>query len=262
MTTTDARTTRPNVLVFFCDQLRPDIIGCYGGNMVRTPTWTRSPQTAPYSRTVYPYGHLLPCAGQPDDRAVCTQAPHVQQLDAAVLLLPASETRHEDGAGLGGRRDGLRDSVLRQVAHRAASGPVRHSLRARPQATLPRTQRRCSQRATGIRTRAFGPLVQSFAHGTAGTLDVPMDEFPDVQVAKYSTDFMRSRSGERPFLLYASLPGPHGPWMVPEEWGIRYDPRRSQTGPTGTTTSTASQSTRRSCGQSRSSACQRVRART
>ena len=72
---------------------------------------------------------------------------------------------------------------------------------------------------------SLGPLVQSFAHGTAGTLDVPMDEFPDVQVAKYSTDFMRSRSGERPFLLYASLPGPHGPWMVPEEWGIRYDPK-------------------------------------
>ena len=66
--------------------------------------------------------------------------------------------------------------------------------------------------------------MQSFAFGTAGTLDVPMEEFPDVQVAKYSTDFLRSRSGERPFLLYASLPGPHGPWMVPEEWGIRYDP--------------------------------------
>ena len=37
MTTTDARTTRPNVLVFFCDQLRPDLLGCYGGDIVRTP---------------------------------------------------------------------------------------------------------------------------------------------------------------------------------------------------------------------------------
>ena len=52
-----------------------------------------------------------------------------------------------------------------------------------------------------------------------------MDEFPDVMVARYSTDFLRSRSGERPFLLYSSLPGPHSPWMVPEEWGIRYDPK-------------------------------------
>jgi arylsulfatase A-like enzyme len=37
MTTTDARTTKPNVLVFFCDQLRPDLLGCYGGSLVRTP---------------------------------------------------------------------------------------------------------------------------------------------------------------------------------------------------------------------------------
>ena len=26
-----------NVLVFFCDQLRPDLLGCYGGSLVRTP---------------------------------------------------------------------------------------------------------------------------------------------------------------------------------------------------------------------------------
>jgi arylsulfatase A-like enzyme len=29
---------------------------------------------------------------------------------------------------------------------------------------------------------------------------------------------------DRPFLLFCAFPGPHGPWLVPEEWGLRYDP--------------------------------------
>ena len=33
----DSPDTRPNVLVFICDQLRPDLLGCYGGDLVRTP---------------------------------------------------------------------------------------------------------------------------------------------------------------------------------------------------------------------------------
>ena len=30
-------TDRPNVLVFFCDQLRRDLLDCYGDTLVRTP---------------------------------------------------------------------------------------------------------------------------------------------------------------------------------------------------------------------------------
>ena len=37
MTSVDSQPPRPNILVFFCDQLRPDLLGCYGGSMVRTP---------------------------------------------------------------------------------------------------------------------------------------------------------------------------------------------------------------------------------
>ena len=33
----DAAKRSPNVLVFFCDQLRIDLLGCYGGQLVRTP---------------------------------------------------------------------------------------------------------------------------------------------------------------------------------------------------------------------------------
>ena len=30
---------RSNVLVFLCDQLRIDLLGCYGGTLVRTPNF-------------------------------------------------------------------------------------------------------------------------------------------------------------------------------------------------------------------------------
>jgi arylsulfatase A-like enzyme len=71
----------------------------------------------------------------------------------------------------------------------------------------------------------LGPLVQSVGGGEAGTLDVPMEGFPDVAAGRYAQRFMRERSDERPFTLFCALPGPHSPWMVPEEFGIRYDPR-------------------------------------
>ena len=53
MTATDAQTTKPNVLVFFCDQLRPDLLGCYGGDMVRTPQHGRAGR----GRTLFENGY-------------------------------------------------------------------------------------------------------------------------------------------------------------------------------------------------------------
>ena len=46
---------------------------------------------------------------------------------------------------------------------------------------------------------------------------------PDVIAARYSQEFLRNRDVTKPFFLTCSFPGPHSPWMVPDEWGIRYD---------------------------------------
>ena len=51
-----------------------------------------------------------------------------------------------------------------------------------------------------------------------------MEGFPDVAAARYTQQFLQSRDKSRPFFATCSFPGPHFPWMVPEEWGIRYDP--------------------------------------
>ena len=225
MTTTDARTTRPNVLVFFCDQLRPDIIGCYGGNMVRTPnmdalaadgtlfengftpTAICSPARASLMTGLYAHKHHMFNNSTPRYSYCQHLRPDMRMVQDWAEDETDYETAYYGKWHIGPPPDLF--ATRFEHAHRPPY-PGRTPLFAT---------------GHGHPNPSLGPLVQSFAHGTAGTLDVPMDEFPDVQVAKYSTDFMRSRSGERPFLLYASLPGPHGPWMVPEEWGIRYDPK-------------------------------------
>ena len=50
-----------------------------------------------------------------------------------------------------------------------------------------------------------------------------MEGFPDVVAARYAQNFLHNRDTARPFFLTCSFPGPHSPWMVPDEWGIRYD---------------------------------------
>ena len=67
--------------------------------------------------------------------------------------------------------------------------------------------------------------MRSVGDGKAGTVDVPLEGFPDIVAARYSQRFLRERDQSRPFALFCSFPGPHSPWMVPEEFGIRYDPR-------------------------------------
>ena len=67
-------------------------------------------------------------------------------------------------------------------------------------------------------------MVRTVEANHAGTVDVPIDEFPDGLAARYASDFLGNRDPDRPFLLFCAFPGPHGPWLVPEEWGLRYDP--------------------------------------
>lgn len=71
----------------------------------------------------------------------------------------------------------------------------------------------------------MGGLIEPAAGGKAGLLGVAMDEFPDVVAARYTNDFLRTHgTGERPMIAYCAFPGPHSPWMIPAEFGLRYRP--------------------------------------
>ena len=213
-----------NVLVFLCDQLRLDLLGCYGGTLVRTPsidalaadgvvferaytpTAICSPARASLLTGLYAHAHHMFNNSTPRYSYCEHLRPGLTTLDAWI----ADHTAYES-AYFGKWHIGPADDLFGSRFHHTqrpddSDRPFLTSSHWHPSTSL-------------------GPLVRSVAGGKAGTLDVPLEGFPDVVAARYAQRFLRERDRARPFVLFCSFPGPHSPWMVPEEFGIRYDPR-------------------------------------
>jgi arylsulfatase A-like enzyme len=52
-----------------------------------------------------------------------------------------------------------------------------------------------------------------------------MEKFPDVMAANMTLEFLAQRDVARSFWATCAFPGPHSPWVIPAEFGIRYDAR-------------------------------------
>ena len=66
-----ANESKPNVLVFLCDQLRIDLLACYGETLVRTPNISALARGFLCFRAgVYALRYLLTGARQPADGAL------------------------------------------------------------------------------------------------------------------------------------------------------------------------------------------------
>lgn len=211
-----------NILVFFCDQLRLDLLRCYAPTMVRTPnidalaaesvvfdraytpTAICSPARASFLTGLYPHGHHM-------FNNSSRYYSYCEHLRSDVPLLCDwfdSETDYETayfGKWHIGPSEDLRNSRFHHTPVLSEDAPAFvESSHWHPNASV-------------------GPVVRSVLGGRAGTLDVPMGRFPDAYAADLTRRFLRERSRDRPFLCYCAFPGPHSPWMVPEEFGIRYD---------------------------------------
>ncbi len=218
-----ANESKPNVLIFLCDQLRMDLLSCYGETLVRTPNISAlaqdscvferaytpcaicSPARASLLTGLYPHGHHMFNNSTPGYS-------YCEQMRPGVAMIQdwTDEESNYESAWFGkwhvGPAQDLFDSRFHHTQKPYEGGPeFLTSSHWHPNTRI-------------------APLVESVGQGTAGTLDVGMEGFPDVVAARYSQDFLHSRDGTRPFFLTCSFPGPHSPWMVPDEWGIRYDP--------------------------------------
>ena len=202
---------RPNVLVILCDQLRRDLLGAYGGTLVRTPhldalasggivfdhaytpTGICSPARASLQTGLYAHAHHMFNNSTP-------RYSYCQHLRPDVTTLADwadAHTRYET-AYFGKWHIGPNEDLLRsRFRHKSPWGHP---------------------------SKRLGQMITSVAGGEAGTLDVPIDDFPDGATAKATTSFLRTRDRARPFLAFCALPGPHAPWLIPHEFGIRYDP--------------------------------------
>jgi len=220
-----AEATRPpNILVFFCDQLRLDLLGCYGVQSVRTPnldalagesvvferaytpTALCSPARASLMTGLYPHAHHMFNNSTPGYS-------YCEHLRADLDTLPGwadAETNYETayfGKWHIGPAQDLFESAFHHTHPQPFDGgpPFLASSHWHP-------------------SPALGEVGVSLAGGKAGTLRIPMDAFPDAAAASYTRQFLRAREGGRPFLACCAFPGPHSPWFVPDEFGIRYDP--------------------------------------
>lgn len=213
-----------NVLVIFCDQLRPALLGCYGGTLVRTPnidalardaavfdhaytpTALCSPARASLMTGLYPHGHHMFNNSTP-------RYSYCEHLRPDIAMI-------QDWIDDGGRYE----SAYFGKWH---IGPAADLFDSRFHHTQPRPYEGGPPFLGGSHwhpNTSLGPLVKDYAGGAAGTLDVPMEGFPDVVATRYTQDFLRQRDSDRPFCAFTAFPGPHSPWMVPDEFGVRFDP--------------------------------------
>ena len=202
---------RPNVLVILCDQLRRDLLGAYGNTLVRTPhldalavdgivfdhmytpTGICSPARASLQTGVYPHVHHM-FNNSTGRYSYCQRL----RPDVTTLADWADEHTSYETAYYGKWHIGPPEDLLASRFHH-------------------------KDRHRGHPSKRLGPMVTSVADGHAGTLDVPIEDFPDGATAKSTTEFLHARDRSRPFLAFCALPGPHAPWLIPHEFGIRYD---------------------------------------
>lgn len=217
----------PNILVLFCDQLRIDLLGCYGGRLVRTPNIDAlacesvvfdraytpcalcSPARASLMTGVYPHRHHMFNNSTPGYS-------YCEHLRPDMQILPDWAAKHTDyeTAYFGKWHIGPAADLFNSAFHRTHPRPGEEPLQ------LPFLANSHWHPNT-----AMGPLVRSFANGQAGAIDVPIERFPDAVAAAYTRRFLRERRpGSPPFLAFCAFPGPHSPWLVPDAFGIRYDP--------------------------------------
>lgn len=215
---------KPNILVFFCDQLRRDILSFYGGGIVRTPhldalaaescvfdnahtpTALCSPARASLMTGMYPHAHHMFNNSSP-------RYSYCQHLRPGVDMLQdwAAERGEYETAYFGKWHIGpVQDLFDSRFDHTPAG-----------RTGLPGYAQTSSH--WHPTTASLGPFAEE-VYARAGTVAAPMEAFPDVLAADLTCDFLRQRDAARPFLAFCAFPGPHSPWLVPESFGIRYDP--------------------------------------
>jgi arylsulfatase A-like enzyme len=207
-----------------CDQLRIDLLKCYGGHRVRTPNINAlsresvvfdyaytpiaicSPARASFLTGLYPHAHHMFNNSTPP----YSYCEHLRPDVDMVCDWADRETDYET-AWFGKWHIGTANDLFESSFHHTHPRPYPGG-----PAFLSSSHWHPS--------KTLGPLAVSMAGGAAGVLDVPMEEFPDVVAARYTQQFLRTRDPNRPFLAYCSFPGPHSPWLLPRDYGIRYNP--------------------------------------
>jgi arylsulfatase A-like enzyme len=209
----------------FCDQLRRDLLGCYGGTLVRTPNLDAlaadgcvfdqaytpvgicSPARASLMTGVYPHVHHMFNNSSPGYSYCQHLRPGITMMDRWLAENTECQTGYFGKWHIGPAEDLYAADF--DITHKdyGVGEPLLSSSHWHPSTALGPAKQRVAERAAGE---------------VAGMLDIQMEEFPDVIAARFTQRFLRERDSSRPSLGICAFPGPHMPWLVPDEFGIRY----------------------------------------
>ena len=213
----------PNILVFFCDQIRADLLSCYGGDLVKTPfldqlvkdsivfenaftpTALCSPARASLMTGLYPHNHHMFNNSSPTYS-------YCEHLKPGLDMLPDWIDKYTNykSAYFGKWHIGTAEDLFNSSFHHTHPEPFEGGM-------------------PYLNNSHWHP---NFDLGTtakkicdiAGTVDMPFENFPDVMAANYTVEFLDKRDPDKPFISFCAFPGPHSPWIIPESFGIRYNP--------------------------------------
>jgi len=230
---------RPNVLIFFADQMRADSLGCAGHPVVKTPNIDR----------LAAEGARFINAGTPTP--VCIPA----RACLATGILPHRSCASKANSGTVASGIATLAGTFTAAGYRTyASGKLHYSPYAPPgkprllygfeKASLaesgrilglydPQGKQRGLEEYHDYLTNA-GWGGYSRAHGV-GNNDIhpapsplPAEHYVDSWVATRALEYLdehKKNSHNDPFLLYLGFPKPHAPYDPPRPWDTLYDPR-------------------------------------
>ncbi|MCU0914513.1 MAG: sulfatase-like hydrolase/transferase [Planctomycetes bacterium] len=203
-TTTRAQTApakRPNILFVFADDMKADCLGALGNPRIRTPNLDRLVRRGFAFSHAYTFGSMV--------GAVCLPSRSMLLTGRSLFHLPAEKVLRgklpQFEKALAGQQEG-RDWVLLPRVLRAAGYETFH---------------------VGKSGNGFVPGLQAFEHNTIRD-DRPVAErtTSSQNHANQVIEFLRTRTGDRPFFIYVAPPVPHDPRVAPQEFMDLYDPAK------------------------------------
>lgn len=201
---------RPNLVLFFLDELRADALACYGNPVTRTPNFDRLAAGG----TRFADCHVQnPVCAQSRCSLMTGWPTSVRGHRSLYYLLQPEEPnlfRYLKQAGYEvfffGKNDMFAAPVFADSVTEWRNAPPTAEMQAIAKA--------------GPLPPAGGPLTMRFAWGGDRRSSA------DYALVQYAIKVLEQRERDRPFCIFLPLVNPHPPYMAPEGFDRLYDPAR------------------------------------
>lgn len=199
--------TRPNLILYFPDEMRADALGCYGNPVVHTPNFDRFASQG----TRFEQCHSQhPVCGASRCSMLTGWPTSVHGHRSLYYFLRPDEPnmfRYLKQAGYDvywlGRNDALASQTFADSVTEWYDVPAPHLGTATPASANP-----------------SGPTTMLLPGGAAP------DKSPDYALVQRAIQMLESRKSDRPFCIFLALTQPHPPYRAPAPFDTMYDPAK------------------------------------